>query len=88
MEQAKLCLMVVQGVLIGICLVYTASKIFKTKITDWYPVTIWGLATSLLVMGFIHGPYVYYSKKRGNFNKPIAATLNTILFINASVLFW
>jgi hypothetical protein len=88
MEQAKFWLLVVQGFLNGTCLVFTACKIFKAKITDWYPVTIWGLATSLLVMGIIHGPYVYYSGKRGNKIDPIAATLNTIVFINAAVLFW
>ena len=88
MEQAKFWLLIFQGVVITICLVFTACKIFKTKNNDWFPVTIWSLAALLQVMGVIHGPYVYYSTRRDNFKDPIATTLNTIVFINASVLFW
>ena len=88
MEQAKFWGLIFESVVIAICLVFTACKIFKTKITDWFPVTIWSLAACLLVTGQTHYQYNYYSTRRDNFKDPIATTLYTIVFVNASVLFW
>lgn len=88
MEQAKFWLCIFEGVVIAICLVFTACKIFKTKITDWFPVTIWSLAACLLAMGVTNSSYIYYGTRRDNFKDPIATTLNTIVYVNGSVLFW
>lgn len=88
MEKASLLLMIFQGVVIGICLVYTACKIFKTKNNDWFPVIIWGLTASLLVTGIINQNYLYFSTKNDNLNPDVAAALNTIAFSIACVLFW
>lgn len=88
MELAKFLWMILEGILVGICLVFTACKIFKTKITDWFPVTIWGLATSLWVMGIINVSYYKYGVQLHIFLVPIVETLKTIVYINAVVLFW
>lgn len=87
MEEARFWLFVIQSVVIAICLAVTAykSKIFITEITDWYPVTIWSLTTCLMVLGIVHGSCDYFLD---DYKQTVATILNTMVFINACVLFW
>jgi len=88
MQQAEFWWMITQGVIIGFLLAYTASKIFKSKNRDRFPITIWGLATLMWVMGIINTSYNKYGHYLHIYNTAIVVTLKTIVFINTNVLFW
>ena len=87
MELVRRWLLIIQVSVETIVLAYTACKIFKTKNSDWYPVTIWSLAASLLILCASNGTYVFFSNRRDNFKDPVHTIITTMVFINDSALF-
>ena len=88
MEIAKFWLLTLQCVVIFCCFALTACKIFKSKSTDRYILTILGMVAVLLFVQTISMLYVYCSKKRSNYNKTIDYSIFTVVEILMAVLSW